>query len=234
MQWTLSVILLSMLSAMVVWFTLDRSHWALILNNVRDSLEFRKIQVENQKLEETNQALKEEILMMEQTASFDRETIAVLQDEMRMIQDEIYMLKGELEFYQGVMDATRNIKGLNIQGVHIEQLPGPRNYSIRIVLTHVAKDVTVAEGKLSVVLEGLQEDQAKLYQLQDVALGEPPNLSYKFRNFMRFYCNFVLPEGFNPHRVSIQLQSKDNSQPQIKSTFDWPVIQSGELKNVGT
>lgn len=234
MQWALAVIVLSMLSAIVVWFSLDRSHWALIRNNINDGLDFQKTLMENRELEESNKKLKERILVLEQTATVDRETIALMQAEDRMIQEELYQLKRELEFYQGVMDATKDINGLNIQGVYINPLTAPRTYRIKVVLTHMAKDVTVAKGILSISLEGLFDAKVKQYEIQEIAEEGTPDLSFNFRNYLRFQSAFVLPEGFEPRKVVVRLQANDSKQSPVLNTYDWQVILSGEQQNVGT
>lgn len=234
MQWALAVIVLSMLSAMVVWFSLDRSHWALIRNNINDGLDFQKTLMENRKLEESNKKLKEHILVLEQTATVDRETIALMRAEDRMIQEELYQLKRELEFYQGVMDATKDITGLNIQGVQVDPLAKPRTYRIKVVLTHMAKDVTVAKGVLSISVEGLLDAKAKQYEIQEIAEDGTPDLSFNFRNYLRFQNALVLPEGFEPTKVVIRLQANNTKQSPILSTYDWQEILSGEQQNVGT
>ncbi|TAJ91757.1 MAG: hypothetical protein EPO31_13685 [Gammaproteobacteria bacterium] len=234
MQWALAVIVLSMLSAMVVWFSLDRSHWALIRNNINDGLDFQKTVMEKRELEESNKKLKEQILVLEQSATVDRETIALMQAEDRMIQEELYQLKRELEFYQGVMDATKDITGLNIQRVHIDSLTTPRTYRIKVVLTHLAKDVTVAKGVLNISVEGLLDAKIKRYDIQDIAEEGTPDLSYNFRNYLRFQNVFVLPDGFEPRKVVIRLQANDSKISPIINSYDWQAILSGEQQNVGT
>lgn len=234
MQWALAVIVLSMLSAMVVWFSLDRSHWALIRNNINDGLDFQKTLMENRELEASNKKLKEHILVLEQTATVDRETIALMRAEDRIIQEELYQLKRELEFYQGVMDATKDITGLNIQGVHIDPLAKPRTYRIKVVLTHMAKDVTVAKGILSISVEGLLNAKVKQYEIQEIAEDGTPDFSFNFRNYLRFQNTFVLPEGFEPRKLVIRLQANNTKQSPILNTYDWQAILSGEQQNVGT
>jgi len=234
MQWALAVILLSMLSAMVVWFSLDRSHWALIRNNINDGLDFQKTLMENRELEESNKKLKEHILVLEQSATVDREMIALMQAEDRMIQEDLYQLKRELEFYQGVMDATKDITGLDVQGVHIEPLAMPRSYRIKVVLTHMAKDDTVAKGVLSISVEGLLDAKARRYEIQEITEDGAPDLSYNFRNFLRFQNVFVLPEGFEPRKVVIRLVANNAKQSPILNTYDWQALLSGDQHNVGT
>jgi hypothetical protein len=157
-----------------------------------------------------------------------------MQAEDRVIQEELYQLKRDLEFYQGVMDATKDVNGLNIQGVHLEQLTVPRTYRIKVVLTHMSKDVTVAKGILSISMEGLLKAKAKQYEIQEIAEDGTPDLSFNFRNYLRIQSTFVLPEGFEPKKVVIRVHANDNKQSPIVNSFDWQAILSGDQQNVGT
>jgi hypothetical protein len=221
-QWCLAIILMSMLLAITTWFALDRSLWSLIDSNFRTSRDFQHIQSVNTELEAENSRLRDQVMMMERTAGIDRETMTLLQNEIKVIQNEIYQLKGELEFYQGVMDATRSGKGLNIQGIRIENLARPRSYSLKLVLTHVAKSVKVAEGRIDIVFEGMRNATSAQLQLEEISLDEALDLNFKFRNFSRFESRLELPEGFVPDRIIVQLHPKDKKLTVIKSIFDWP------------
>ncbi|MFQ5660325.1 MAG: DUF6776 family protein [Gammaproteobacteria bacterium] len=225
-QWSLAIILLSMLIALFTWILLDETHWSLIYSQMGDSREHKRLWELNRSLENENENLRERVLMMERTQSLDKNTAAILQENIKAMQDKIYHLKGEIEFYQEIMADTRDTLGLNIHGIHIESLPRNRSYRLTLVLTHVTKSVKVVEGTIDISFEGMQDGVVSHLNLQDITLDDALGFSFKFRNFKRFESNLQLPEGFVPRRVFVRLQPKGKKQSKIKRVFDWPATAS--------
>lgn len=223
-QWSITIIALSMLIALVTWLLLDDSHWSVIYDRMHINQEIKRLGEVNREMEQENIRLNEEVLMMERAAELDKKTASLLQQEIQSLQDEIFHLKGELEFYQGIMDATRESSGLSIQGIHINSLAQDNCYRLKLVLTHVAKGDTA--GMISVIIEGIQDGKSSHLELQDITLDESLDLSFNFRNFNRFESDLALPEGFTPRRVLVQLKPKGEKQSKIKREFNWPEITS--------
>lgn len=222
-QWAIAIIALSAIIAIIVWIILDKSHWSVINQLFHENEVLRRVSEDNQELQAANQQLQEQTLMAAQISEMDRQTASLLQQEIKALQEEIFKHKQELEFYQNIMSGTGQSNGLNIQGLHIIPLPRQHAYRINLVLTHVTKSVKVAEGTIQISLEGQQDGEIRSIDLRKVALESALELSFKFRNFLKFESDLMLPEGFVPMRVSIQLQPKSKRQDRIKKTFDWLV-----------
>ena len=159
--------------------------------------------------------------MLERTTSVDKQTAAILQDEIKSLQESLYKMKGELEFYEGIMDATRGAKGLNIHGIYIEPLPQHRTYRLKLVLTHVAKASVEATGTMKISIIGKMNESAQDLNIEDVAVDENIDLSYKLRSFKRLEIKLALPDNFTADRVAIELQPKSRNQAIIREVFDW-------------
>jgi hypothetical protein len=220
-QFAVAVIVLSMFLATLTWLMLDKSHWSLIFDRIGDNREWKHLWEVNQSLKEERVALQERVLMLERTTSVDKQTAALLQDEIKSLQEKIYTQKGELEFYQGIMDATRDAKGLNIHGIYIEPLAQTQAYRLKLVLTHVAKGSFLAEGSMAIFIDGRQNEKQQRLKIEDIATGATLNLVYKLRSFKRFETKLVLPEGYLPERVIVELKPKKKNQVMIREVFDW-------------
>jgi len=223
LHWSIAIIGLSTIIAVITWFILDKSHWSLIYDHYEDNKEFRSVLEKNRKLEDINQQLREKTLMMNEMDKLDKKTAALLQDQFQEMQDEIFKLKQELEFYRGIMDGARESNGLNIQGLNIRPLSGKNSYRLNLVLTHVAKSDKVAVGTVDVSLEGERNGNTSSVKLGEVALDANLDLSLKFRNFKKFECDLMLPDGFSPIRVKVVFIPKDAKKVKIQKTFDWSV-----------
>ena len=220
-QFALAVVILSMFLATLTWLMLDKGHWTLIYDRISDSEDWKNLWEVNQSLLEERVALQERVLMLERTTSVDKQTAAILQDEIRTLQDKVYALKGELEFYEGIMDATRGAKGLNIHGIYIEPLSQHQAYRLKLVLTHVAKASVEASGKMQITIIGRRGDSAEELAIEDVVAEGSLDLDYKLRSFKRVETKVILPEGFVADRIAIELRPARKNQAIIREEFDW-------------
>ncbi|NKB38498.1 MAG: hypothetical protein GKR93_15290 [Gammaproteobacteria bacterium] len=220
-QFAVAIVILSMFLASFTWLLLDKGHWALIYEQIGDNQEWKNLWEVNQSLQEERLALQERVLMLERTTSVDKQTAAILQDEIKSLQESLYKMKGELEFYEGIMDATRGAKGLNIHGIYIEPLAQHRTYRLKLVLTHVAKASIEATGTMKITIVGKVDESEQDLKIEDVAIGENIDLSYKLRSFKRLEIKLALPDNFTADRVAIELQPKTRNQAIIKEVFDW-------------
>ena len=110
LQFSLAVVLLSMLVAFVTWLGLDESHWSVIRDRLQSNRDQKLLWEVNQGLEEENAKLRERVSMLERTTSLDTQTATLLQEEIKNLQEETFRLKGELEFFQGIMEAVGEVK----------------------------------------------------------------------------------------------------------------------------
>lgn len=222
LQFSLAVVVLSMLVAFVTWLALDESHWSVIRDRMGSSRDQQLLWEVNQGLEEENARLRERVSMLERTTSLDTQTATLLQEEIRNLQEETFRLKGELEFFQGIMEAVGEIKGLDVHGIHVRKLSAPGTYRLKLILTNVTDSDKDTEGAISVTVEGIQQGATRHINLKELTLDESLNLTFKFRNFKRVESNFSLPSGFSPQRVFVELQPRDQKQSKIRKAFDWP------------
>ena len=223
LHWSIAIIGLSTIAAVITWFVLDKSHWSLIYDHYDDNEVFRSVVDENRRLEDMNLQLRERTLMMREMDTLDKKTAIMLQDQIRGMQEEIFKLKQELEFYRGIMDGARVSTGLNIQGLNIRPLSNENVYRLNLVLTHVAKSDKVAEGTIDVSLEGERNGNASVVKLKEVALESNLDLLIKFRNFKKIECDLILPDDFTPIRVKVLFIPKNSKKASIQRIFEWSV-----------
>jgi len=220
-QIMVAVILLTIMLSTTIWFLLDASHWAFIKSRVELGQETRRLWDQYRNKEKENKRLNERIVMLERASQVDNQATANVHEEMKRLQDEIYKLKEELVFYQGIVTTTGSAEGLKIHGMQVEKLPETHHYHFKLILTHVTKDDTVAEGGIDVTLEGMEGGLARELKLVEVLVDPQQDLSFKFRNFKRLEGIMILPEGFTPYRVNVRLQPNGAKLSSVKRVFNW-------------
>ena len=218
----LAVVLFSAAFSVIVWLLLDANHWRFIKSQLSQSEDARLLWDVNQSLETENKQLREQVVMLERSTQIDNQAAVRLQNDIQKLQDQVYRLKGELEFYQGIMSATTDSKGLNVQGLHIEATNQERLYRFKLVLTNVAKSDKIIEVTMDMSIEGMNEAGSKVLSLDEVISGNQLKREIKFKNFERIEGNLNFPEGFKPLRVVVDLKQKGIQKSTVHRVFEWP------------
>ena len=218
----LAVVLFSAAISVVIWFLLDANHWRFIKSQLTQSEDSRLLWDVNQSLDIENKQLREQVVILERSTQIDNQAATRLQDDIKSLQDQVYRFKGELEFYEGIMSATTDSKGLNIQGFHIEATDRENLYHFKLVLTNVAKSDKVIEVTMDMSIEGMNEAGSKVLSLDKVIAGSKLDREIKFKNFERIEGNLNFPEGFKPLRVVVDLRQKGAKKATVKRVFEWP------------
>ena len=204
------------------WVLLDESQWSYIKSSLSEAKKNKELWQENKVMNNTIIKLEDRIVMLERTAQLERQTIANLQGDMIKQQDEVYKLRKELEFYQGIMATAGESMGFNIQGLRIEETSQPRSYYFKLILTHVSKSGKMAAGRLSILLEGVQEDIPRTIDIRELTLSKSLSLVFKFSSFERIEGSIMLPDGFVAHRVIVRARQEGKKMtPEMERIFDW-------------
>lgn len=219
----LAAVVFSAVFSVIVWISLDANHWHFIKKQLSQSEESRLLWEVNQGLEAENKQLRGQVVMLERSTQIDNEAAVSLQNGIRKLQDKVYLLKGELEFYQGIMSASTDSKGLNVQGLHIEATDQDRLYRFKLVLTNVAKSDRVIEVTMDMSIEGMNEAGSHVLSLDEVIAGSEIKREIKFKNFKRIEGSLNFPEGFRPLRVVVDLRQKGLRNSTVQKVFEWPV-----------
>ncbi len=204
------------------WVVLDESQWSYIKSSITKAKKNKELWQENQEMNNTIIKLEDRIIMLERTAQIERQTVVMLQGEMIKQQDEVFKLRKELEFYQGIMSSAGESMGFSIQGLRIEETSQPRSYYFKLILTHVSKSDKMAAGKLSILLEGVQDDTPRTIDIRELTLSKSLSLVFKFSSFERIEGSIMLPDGFVAHRVIVRArQEGKKTTPEMERIFDW-------------
>lgn len=208
------------------WFALNQHHWRLIHSQMAQTHDTQQLREAGQSLEQENRKLREQLTKLRASSRIDTSATATLQNEVIRLQDEIYRLTREIEFYRGIVSATKDSDGLQVEGVLVEPTRVAGNYRFKLVLTHVGKNGKVTSGVAQVFLEGDMGGTAKRLSLPEVATDSSLELKYKFKNFKRFETYIELPADFVPSRVLVKLIPEGNANAPVERTFNWSDVTS--------
>ena len=204
----------------------------------RESYEQRIVVLENEIV-----SLKEQVALLETHRDIDREAYTDVETSLTELQAKIQEQRDAIAFYRGIVSPADGNKGLRVQDLKLTRGKAEREYNIRLVLVQALQHDRKVSGNVNVTIDGDQDGVETTYtyaQLlpEDVepglmdeltaaarARGVEPGWAFSFRYFQDFDRQVILPDGFTPQRVNIEVQSRTRSIASIAESFSWTTSQ---------
>ena len=174
--------------------------------------------------QKTNQDLRARIAILERAAQVDKQAYAAVESAQKQAQDEMLELKEEVAFYRGIVSPTETASGLNIPSFKVEGIGEPGVYRFKMVLTQVKSNTRVVKGYARVIFEGVKDGAQVQLSLKEASGGALDTLKLRFKYFQNNEGEIVLPEGFLPSRVLVEVVPSGKGATRLKKTFDWSDI----------
>lgn len=171
--------------------------------------------------------LKEEIALLETHREIDREAYQDVETSLVGLQRKIQEQRDAIEFYRGIVSPADRGRGLRVQSLRLSEGKSEREYNLQLVLIQVMQHDLTVKGQVDMSLDGEQDGVAKTYALEQLLPeNEDSNWPFSFRYFQNFDRQLVLPDGFVPEQINIEVQSQTRSIADVKQSFLWQTGQS--------
>lgn len=173
-------------------------------------------------LEDQIVGLKQEIALLETHREVDREAYQVVEANLAELEQKIQEQSDAIAFYRGIVSPKDGGRGLRVQDLKLTRGKDDRHYSVRLVLVQVMQHDRSVKGEVDFSLEGAQDGVTTTYTLEEL-LPEDANSSwpFAFRYFQDFDRELVLPDGFEPEKINIEVISRTKSIASLKESFEW-------------
>lgn len=167
-------------------------------------------------------ALQEEIALLETHRDIDREAYREVETSLTNLQRKIQEQRDAIAFYRGIVSPADGGRGLRVQDVRLIKGKEERQYHLRLVLIQAMQHDRSVKGEVDFSLDGAQDGEAMSYGL-DQLLPDDADSSwpFSFRYFQDFDRELVLPEGFVPEQINIEVRSRTKSIASVKQSFIW-------------
>jgi cell division protein FtsB len=166
--------------------------------------------------------LKEEIALLETHRDIDREAYREVEDSLTTLQSKIQEQTDAIAFYRGIVSPEDGAAGLKVQDLKLTRGPEERAYTVRLVLVQSLKHDRKVSGDVNLVVEGDQGGEATTYEFSQLKRDDANgSWVFSFRYFQDFDREIVLPDGFTPERITIEVRSKTRSISSIEESFSW-------------
>lgn len=172
-------------------------------------------------------ALTEQIALHETHREIDRHAYQEVEASLSELERKIQEQRDAIEFYRGIMSPSDGGRGLRVQDLRLSKGSDPQEYNVRLVLVQVMQHDRSVKGEVGFSLEGAQDGSAVTYSLEELVPGDQDSSwPFSFRYFQAFDRSLILPDGFTPERIHLEVRSRTKSVSSVEQSFAWRTGQS--------
>jgi hypothetical protein len=205
-------------AGLLMWATFEYGRYRAGFDQVAAAREQARLIAEIADQRAHNATLGDRVALLERSSAIDETARAQVRGSLGELQDEILELREELAFYRGIVSPDDG-GGLRIQSLKLVRGAQDRLWHYRLVLIQSINKEQRANGTVGLVIHGVRGGAPAQLLLREVAATPAAELQYSFRYFQDFEGDLMLPSGFTPGRVEIEVQPKGGGP--IRRSFEW-------------
>jgi len=177
-------------------------------------------------LEDEIVALEQEVALLETHREIDREAYKEVESSLTTLQAKIQEQRDAIAFYRGIVSPADGNKGLRVQDLKLTRGKEEREFNLRLVLVQAMRHDRKVSGDVNLSVEGSQDGVEKSYAFAELLPPEAKKgWAFSFRYFQDFDRRLVLPDGFTPERIRVEVRSRTRSIASIEESFAWVTSQ---------
>ena len=170
--------------------------------------------------------LEQEVALLETHREIDREAYREVEASLLELQEKIQEQQDAIAFYRGIVSPADGRPGLRVQDFRLTRGAEEREFNLRLVLVQAMKHDRKVSGDVALTVEGSEGGEAKSYALAELLPADADrSWPFSFRYFQDFDRQIILPDGFTPERVRVEVRSRTKSISSIEENYAWATSQ---------
>jgi hypothetical protein len=152
----------------------------------------------------------------------EREGYKQVERSLGDMQSQIARLNQDLSFYRGLVQPD-SIIHVKVQQMQIVPQTAPGEFHLKFVLMQTGKPDSMVAGSAAISIDGLMQGKPLTLSFAQVTATRRVSLAYSFRYFQDYDEPILLPQGFEPTRVGVEIRSgrdRDVSH-SFRQAFVW-------------
>ena len=159
-------------------------------------------------------------ILCERTREIDRERDLVAQAELKAAQDERLALAREVSSLKRMI--REGGKGVvAVQDLRLAATEAQREFRYSFTLTQLVEEFGQSKGAIEIKLTGKQGGKDETLSLKQLKGSKPSKLTMDFEHFQNLEGRLVLPQGFEPHTLVVEVDPKGEKLVGSVETFPW-------------
>ena len=156
--------------------------------------------------------LEQEVALLETHREIDREAYREVEGSLIALQAKIQEQQDAIAFYRGIVSPADGKPGLRVQDFRLTRGAAEREFNLRLVLVQAMKHDRKVSGDVALTVEGSEDGETKSYPLTELLPADADKAwPFSFRYFQDFDRQLVLPDGFTPERIHVEVRSRTRS-----------------------
>ena len=164
--------------------------------------------------------LKQQGVACERLQQIELEKDRSAQEQLKVAQDERLAMAKEIATLKRLIK-TGGSGAVGVQGLRLSAGDGPRAFNYSFTVSQLIDDVGETSGEIAIKVSGKQGEKDKSLTLKEMEGSEPTTLAMRFEHFQNFEGRLVLPEGFEPLSLSVDVEPKGDKLIASGQTFPW-------------
>lgn len=175
--------------------------------------------------------LRREITRMQVNADVDRQAGEDMRKQVLGLREEKAALVRDIDVFRIMTsDRDKNPKGISFGVFSITKL-ADNKHQLKLVVQKLAEGDDDFTGQLRFIVVGQRDGQEARMSLHELVVSEEgtqpftENIPLNFKFFQNIETEIVLPEGFIPSRVELNVRSDARRNPvTVEGQLEWPEI----------
>ncbi len=166
--------------------------------------------------------LKQEVALLETHREIDNKAYKEVEVSLTALQAKIQEQADAIAFYRGIVSPSDRNAGLRVQDMKLTRGKAEREFNVRLVLVQAMKHDRKVSGDVHLSVEGMQDGVDITYAFAQLLPKQADKRwAFSFRYFQDFDRQLVLPDGFTPERIRVEVRSRTRSIASIEESFAW-------------
>lgn len=183
----------------------------------------RELEVEIERLEKTNAELRAKVAELETGDTSHQQETAELSRNVAELQSQVARQSQDLAFYRGIVGSTIGAPGIKVQRFQVRAGTAPDHFHLRMVLVQAVRPDNIISGTVALTVQGTERGKSVTYNLSRLTSDGRDQLPFSFRYVQDLDQEVVLPGGFAPVRVSVEVRTSGRSGAPYNQSFDWTI-----------
>jgi hypothetical protein len=180
-------------------------------------------EVQIERLEKTNHELRTKLAELDTIRIGRSREQAEVARTIGDLQAQVARESQELAFYRGVVSQGAAEIGVKIGQVRVSTGHKAGQFTVHLALLRSGRPDSVVTGTLTLIVDGSsggKSDDTPL-ELATLTLGKQRELPFNFRFYQNFDQEIVIPAGFKPEHLAVEVHSSRKDVAPLVQSFMW-------------
>lgn len=218
--WRVWFALALILLLLVVMFLMGRAYQSFELSQLK--LERETLYARIAELEQRNEGLVRRNAQLSSANKIEHDAYEQANQELVSMQREILELKEQLVFYQGIVSPEQLALGINVQSFELSKKNDLGLYAYKLVLTKRGKSSQYVKGSIEMLVKGQKEGEQEDLAIKQIKQNyQEKDFKFSFRYFQVFEGDMLLPDGFEPYDIELEIKPTTSKIKNFTETISW-------------